>query len=88
MTIMVAIPYFSTAEAFIDEAVASVVGQRHDDLICLVAGDGVEPPVTLRDPRVRVVTFPTNEGTPATQQAMLLASPFDWYAPMLSLIHI
>ena len=82
MTMLVAIPYWHTAEAFIDEAVASVLASRHDDLVCLVAGDGAAPPVTVRDERLRVVTFPTNEGAPATQQAMLLGSPFEWYAPM------
>ena len=82
MTVLVAIPYWRTAHDFVDEAVRSVLAQTHRDLVCLVAGDGVTPPVRSSDSRLRVVTFPTNEGAPATQQAMLTASPFDWYAPM------
>ena len=82
MTVLVAIPYWTTAAPYIDEAVASALAQTERDLVVMVAGDGVEPPVTVRDPRLVVVSFPTNEGAPATQQAMLLASPFEWYAPM------
>lgn len=82
MTVLLAVPYWSSAEPYIDEAVASALAQTERDLVVLVAGDGVEPPVTVRDPRLVVVTFPTNEGAPATQQAMLQGSPFEWYAPM------
>lgn len=82
MTTLVAIPYWRTAADYISEAVASVLAQTSRDLVCLVAGDGELPSLAHRDPRLVVVGFPSNEGAPATQQAMLLASPFRWYAPM------
>lgn len=82
MTTLIAIPYWTTAAPYIDEAVASALAQTERDLVVMVAGDGVEPPLTVRDPRLVSVAFPTNEGAPATQQAMLQASPFRWYAPM------
>lgn len=81
MTVLVGIPFGPGCEHFLEEAVDSVLHQSYRDLICLVAGDGaIPPPVTVRDERLRVVSFPTNEGAPMTQQAMLLGSPFGWYA--------
>lgn len=79
MTILVSVPYFR-AGPFIDEAVRNVLAQTYRDLVCLVAGDGEVPPVTIRDDRLVVMAFPTNEGAPHTQQAMLMGSPFGWYA--------
>ena len=73
MTTLLAIPYWTTAAPYIDEAVASALAQTERDLVVMVAGDGVVPPLTVRDPRLVVVGLPTNEGAPATQQAMLLA---------------
>ena len=82
MTVLVAIPYGPSAAPYIDEAVASVLRQTEDDLVCVVAGDGEPPPVRSADPRLVVVGFPTNEGAPLTLQTLLLASPFEWFAPM------
>jgi glycosyltransferase involved in cell wall biosynthesis len=85
MTVLVAIPYYRNAE-YIGQAVASALNQSYADMRILVACDG-EPLEDSEDwvamaPFVRTVTFPTNEGAPLTQQAMLLGSPFEWYAPM------
>ena len=79
MTVLVAIPYWRCAD-YIDAAVDAVLAQTYRDLVCLVAGDGEVPPVVRMDDRLAVVAFPTNLGAPATQQAMLLGSPFGWYA--------
>ena len=85
MTVLVAIPYYRNAE-YIDAAIESVLAQSYRVIVCLVGcdGDAVEsvPIGPQGGPAVRVVTFPTNEGAPLTQQAMLLGSPFEWYAPM------
>lgn len=79
-TVLVAIPYFRCAD-WIDDAVRAALAQTYRDVVVLVAGDGDEPEVSVRDDRLVVVSFPTNEGAPATQQAMLEGSPFLWYAP-------
>ena len=79
MTVLVAIPYWRASE-YIEQAVDGVLAQSHSDLVCLVCGDGEEPKVRRADSRLVVLTFPTNLGAPATQQAMLLGSPFSHYA--------
>lgn len=83
MTVLVAIPYYGMPE-YIWQAVRSVLDQTQRDTIVLVAGDGETPPVrdALGSKHLRIVTFPTNEGAPLTQQAMLFGSPYEWYAPM------
>ena len=82
MTVLVAIPYYHAAE-WIGDAVRSVLAQTHKDTVALVACDGDTPPEGLGEsPNLRVVVFPTNEGAPMTQQAMLLGSHHRWYAPM------
>jgi hypothetical protein len=81
MTVLVAIPYFGVPANMIDKAVVHALAQTHPNTIVLVAGDGQRPPVTVRDDRLVIGTFPTNRGTPFTQQAMIAGSPFEWYAP-------
>ena len=82
MTVLVAIPYYQ-AKAYIRKAVETALAQTHRDLVVMVAGDGDDPRPYLKDihdPRLRVVSFPGNGGAPHIQQAMLLASPHEWYA--------
>jgi hypothetical protein len=81
VTVLVAIPSFGVPGALVDAAVRHALAQRHADVVVLVAGDGQAPPVTVRDDRLVVGTFPVHRGAPFTQQAMLLGSPFEWYAP-------
>jgi len=80
MTVLVAIPYYRTAD-YIGVAVEHILRQTYADLVCLVASDGDSKPRLPSDDRLAVVVFDTNEGAPLTQQAMLLGSPFEWYAP-------
>lgn len=81
MTVLVAIPAGpGIPSELIDKAVRHAVAQTAECVV-LVAGDGQEPPVTFRHDRLVIGTFPTNMGAPATQQAMILGSPFPWYAP-------
>ena len=80
MTVLVAIPYFR-CEPYIDEAVGHVLAQTYTDLVCLVAGDGEVPVTKHRDDRLVLCAWHVNRGAPFTQQAMLLGSPFAWYAP-------
>lgn len=80
MTTLIAIPYYGVSSELIDKAVRHALAQT-SDVVVLVAGDGQEPPVSFRHSRLVVGTFPTNMGAPATQQAMILGSPFEWYAP-------
>ena len=77
---LVAIPYYGAAE-YVDKAVSSVLDQTHRDFVCLVVGDGETPPLSIHDDRLIVHSFPENRGAPFTQQAMLLGSPFQFYAP-------
>lgn len=82
MTVLVAIPYYQCAD-YIEQAVQSVLAQTHTDLVCLVVGDGDTPPeIASNDSRLRVVSFTDNYGAPFTQQSMLLASPYEKFAPM------
>lgn len=81
MTVLVAIPYFGVPAELVDKAVRHALAQTHRDTVVLVAGDGQVPPVSIRDDRLVVGTFPRNRGAPCTQQAMILGSPFAWYAP-------
>ena len=84
MTVLVAIPFWRCGP-HVAKAVESVLAQTHRDLVVMVAGDGDDPEPHLRgidDPRLVVVAFPDNLGAPHTQQAMLLGSPHEWYAPM------
>lgn len=82
MTTLIAIPCGPGISAdLIDQAARHALAQTDPDVVVLVAGDGVQPPVTVRDDRLVVGKLPSNRGAPFTQQAMLLGSPFGWYAP-------
>lgn len=82
MTVLIAIPVGpDITSELLDRAVKHALAQTHKDLVVLAAGDGCDPPVTIRDDRLVVGKFPTNHGVAFTQQAMLLGSPFRWYAP-------
>lgn len=81
MTVLIAIPYRGVSQELIDNAVRHALDQSHPDVVVLVAGDGQKPPVTIHDDRLVVGKLPAHHGAPFTQQAMLLGSPFEWYAP-------
>lgn len=82
MTVLVAIPYYH-CEDYIEQAVQSVLAQTNTDLVCLVVGDGdTPPPIETDDKRLVVVSFTDNYGAPFTQQSMLLANPYEKFAPM------
>lgn len=81
MTVLVAIPYHNVAPELIDKAVRHALAQTHPATVVLVAGDGQRPPIGFTHDRLVVGTFPEHRGAPFTQQAMILGSPFPWYAP-------
>lgn len=80
MTTLIAIPYYGVPAELIDKAARHAIAQTAD-VVVLIAGDGQKPPVSVRSDRLVVGTLPENHGAPFTQQAMLLGSPFEWYAP-------
>ncbi len=80
MTTLVAIPYWRCPD-LVDKAVRSMLGQTDRDIAVVVIGDGEEPPLRVRDPRLEVYTLPENRGPYFAQQVALLASPHRWYAP-------
>jgi hypothetical protein len=81
MTVLVAIPVGpGIPPELLDKAVRHALAQTAE-VVVLAAGDGVKPDIGFRHDRLVVGTFPTNMGAPATQQAMILGSPFPWYAP-------
>jgi glycosyltransferase involved in cell wall biosynthesis len=81
MTILVAMPFWGAPD-LLGRAVRSVLAQSERDLCLLVLGDGVEPPIPgIRDSRLVVHATRRNHGNYFARQAMLLASPFGWYAP-------
>ena len=82
MTVLVAIPYYGVPE-LVGRAVRSVLEQTHRDLVCLVIGDGEDPPLSgeLADPRLRLWRLRRNRGTYFALQLALLASPHRWFAP-------
>lgn len=82
MTVLVAITYWRCAP-WVERAVRSVLAQTHRDLACVVIGDGEEPPLAgVRDDRLVVYSYPTNRGAYFAQDVAILASPFEWYAPV------
>jgi hypothetical protein len=78
--ILIAIPYYGVPAELIDKAARHAIAQTAD-VVVLIVGDGQKPPVSVRSDRLVVGTLPKNHGAPFTQQAMLLGSPFEWYAP-------
>lgn len=80
MTVLVAIPHWR-CEAYVERAVRSVLAQTHRDLVCVVIGDGEEPPLSgIHDDRLVVYSYPTNRGAYFAQDVAIWASPFPWYA--------
>lgn len=83
-TVLVSVPYYNTPD-LVEKAVRSILAQTHRDLVCVVVGDGDEPPLGhIRDDRLIVYSYPTNRGAYFAQMVALGASPFEWYAPVAS----
>lgn len=80
MTVLVSMPYWNNAQ-WVEAAVRSVLAQTHRDLVCVVIGDGEEPPLKIADSRLVVYTLPENHGAYFAQSVALGASPHPWYAP-------
>lgn len=79
--ILVSVPYFRNAD-WVETAVRSILGQTYRDIVCVVMGDGEEPPIAhMRDSRLIVHTLPENRGPYFAQTVSLEASPHAWYAP-------
>lgn len=84
MTVLVAIPYWRTPD-YIERAVRSVLLQTVRDLVCVVVGDGEEPPLrAVHDDRLVVHSYPVNRGVYFAQDVAIWASPFEWYAVVAS----
>jgi glycosyltransferase involved in cell wall biosynthesis len=84
VTVLVSIPYWRTPE-LVEKAVRSVLKQTHRDLVCVVVGDGDEPPLSkVRDSRLIVHSYSTNRGAYFAQDVAIWASPHEWYAPIAS----
>lgn len=82
MTVLIAIPCGpGIPPEMLDKAVTHALAQDHGDTVVLVAGDGLQPEVSVRDDRLVVGKLTGHHGAPFVQQAMLLGSPFEWYAP-------
>lgn len=84
MTVLVCIPYHGTPE-LVGKAVRSVLAQTHTDLMCVVIGDGDEPPLSgIADSRLIVHSYPTNRGAYFAQDVAIWASPHEFYAVVAS----
>lgn len=84
MTVLVCVPYYGTPD-LVEKAVRSVLAQTHRDLVCVVIGDGDEPPLPgITDSRLIVYNLPENRGAYFAQALALTASPHEWYAPVAS----
>ena len=83
MTVLVTVPYYRTPE-LVERTVRSVLAQTYTDLACVVIGDGEEPPLSIRDDRLIVHTYPQNRGVYFAQDVAIWASPFEWYAIVAS----
>jgi glycosyltransferase involved in cell wall biosynthesis len=84
VTVLVAVPYWRAAE-YVERSVRSILAQTHRDLVCVVVGDGEEPPLPpIRDERLVVYSYPTNRGAYFAQDVAIWASPFEHYAVIAS----
>lgn len=84
VTVLVSVPYFDTPD-LVEKAVRSILAQTHRDLVCLVVGDGDNPPLSkVRDSRLVVYSYPRNRGAYFAQMVALGSSPHEWYAPVAS----
>jgi hypothetical protein len=83
VTVLVSVTYYPPAAPYVRRAVESVLAQTHTDLVCVVIGDGAEPPLSgIRDDRLIVHTYPKNRGAYFAQDVAIWASPYEWYAPV------
>jgi glycosyltransferase involved in cell wall biosynthesis len=83
MTVLISVTYYEPCREYVERAVRSVLAQTHRDLVCVVIGDGAEPPLAgIRDERLIVHSYPENRGAYFAQDVAILASPFEWYAPV------
>lgn len=83
--VLVSVPYHESTSTLVEKAVRSILAQTHRDLVCVVVGDGAEPPLAgVKDSRLVVYTLPQNRGAYFAQMVALGASPFEWYAPVAS----
>lgn len=85
MTVLVCIPTYGVGRELLEKAVRSVLAQTHRDLVCVVVGDGEEPPLPgIADSRLVVHSYPTNRGAYFAQDVAIWANPHEWYAPIAS----
>jgi len=82
LTVLVCVTHYDRTRDLVEKAVRSVLAQTHRDLVCVVVGDGDEPPLDINDDRLVVYSYPTNRGAYFAQMVALGASPFEWYAPV------
>lgn len=81
MTVLIAIPVGPNIPPdLLDKAIRHALAQTAD-VVVLATGDGCKPAVGFTNSRLVTGSFPVNRGAPFTQQAMILGSPFPWYAP-------
>lgn len=85
MTVLVCIPTYGVRGELVEKAVRSVLAQTHRDLVCVVIGDGEEPPLPrLADSRLVVHSYPVNRGAYFAQDVAIWASPHELYAIVAS----
>lgn len=79
MTVTVVVPYYGCPD-LIEKCVRSILAQTHRDLVCVVIGDGEEPPLAgIHDDRLIVYNLPQNYGAYFGEQLIIEATPHDWY---------
>jgi glycosyltransferase involved in cell wall biosynthesis len=85
MTVLVSVPTFGVGTELLEKSVRSVLAQTHQDIVCVVVGDGEHPPLPrITDSRLVVYSYPTNRGAYFAQMVALGANPHEWYAPVAS----
>jgi hypothetical protein len=85
VTVLVCIPTYGVGRDLLEKSVRSVLAQTHRDLVCVVVGDGEQPPLPrIRDSRLIVHSYPVNRGAYFAQDVAIWASPHEWYAPIAS----
>lgn len=79
MTVTIGVPYYGCPD-LIEKCVRSILAQTHRDLICVVIGDGEDPPLKgIRDDRLVVYRLLENRGAYFGEQLIIEATPHDWY---------
>lgn len=85
MTVLVSIPTYGVGRELLEKSVRSVLAQTHRDIVCVVVGDGEEPPLPrITDSRLVVHSYPVNRGAYFAQDVAIWASPAEWYGPVAS----